>query len=139
MYGIPVTERSLTVEVKLTSVTNGSQFIFPDNQIIRGQEVTVYGIEVFTADQVTKTPGVNTLISSAGAQGLVLNFLDNNSINKVNQMPYYSLVAAYNSGVVREFKPFKMVLQKCFVQVTDSSNLTANQAILINLIYSTKK
>jgi hypothetical protein len=139
MYGIPVTERSLTVEVKLTSVTNGSQFIFPDNQIIRGQEVTVYGIEVFTADQVTKTPGGNTLISSAGAQGLVLNFLDNNSINKVNQMPYYSLVAAYNSGVVREFKPFKMVLQKCFVQVTDSSNLTANQAILINLIYSTKK
>jgi hypothetical protein len=139
MYGIPVTERSLTVEVKLTSVSNGSQFIFPDNQIIRNEEVTVYGIEVFTSDQATKTPGGNTLVTELGAQGLVLNFLDNNSINKVNQMPYYSLVSSYNSGVVREFKPFKMVLQKCFVQVTDSTNLTANQAILVNLIYSTKK
>ena len=139
MYGIPVTERSLTVEVKLTSVNNGSQFVFPDNQIIRGQNVTVYGIEVFTADQVTKSPGGNDLVTLDGAKGLVLNFLDDNSINKVNQMPYYSLVASYNSGVVREFKPFKMVLQKCFVQVTDSTNLTANQAILVNLIYSTKK
>ena len=139
MYGIPVTERSLTVEVKLTSVNNGSQFVFPDNQIIRGQNVTVYGIEVFTADQVTKSPGGNDLVTLDGAKGLVLNFLDDNSINKVNQIPYYSLVASYNSGVVREFKPFKMVLQKCFVQVADSTNLTANQAILVNLIYSTKK
>ena len=44
MYGVPIINRSLTIEVKLTSVAVGQTFQFPDNQIIRGQEVTVYAI-----------------------------------------------------------------------------------------------
>lgn len=135
MYGIPVTERSLTIEVKLTSISVGSQIIFPDNQIIRGQNIVVYGIESFTADQITSTPAGNTVVSSTGALGLILNFLDDKSINLVNQMPYYALNAATNSGVVREFKPFACVLQKSFVTITNATGLSVGQSAFFNLIY----
>jgi hypothetical protein len=135
MYGIPVTERSLTIEVKLTSTSIGAQIVFPDNQIIRGENIVVYGIESFTSDQITVTPSGNSVVSSTGAKGIILNFLDDKSINLVNQMPYFALNAASNSGVVREFKPFKCVLQKSFVTVTDASGLSVGQSVFFNLIY----
>jgi hypothetical protein len=135
MYGIPVTERSLTIEVRLTSVSVGAQIIFPDNQIIRGQNIVVYGIESFTNEQIATTPSNNSVVSPDGALGLILNFLDDKSINLVNQMPYFALNAATNSGVVREFKPFKCVLQKSFVTITNASNLSVGQSAFFNLIY----
>ena len=135
MYGIPTTERSLVVEVQLTSINQGTQFVFPDNQIIRGQNIMVYGFETFTQSTVSKTPSGNTLVSDNGGGGLTLNFLDDKSINLVNQMPYNALNTYLLGGVVREFKPFRMVLQKSFVSISDGTNLTVNQSILLNIIY----
>lgn len=135
MYGIPTTERSLVVEVQLTGVNVGSQFVFPDNQIIRGQNIMVYGFETYTSSTVTKTPSGNTLVSDNGGAGLTLNFLDDKSINLVNQIPYNALNTYLMGGVVREFKPFRMVLQKSFVSISDSTNLTVNQSILLNILY----
>jgi hypothetical protein len=135
MYGIPVTERSLVVEVQLTSINQGTQFVFPDNQIIRGQNIMVYGFESYTASSVTKTPSGNSLVTDSGASGLTLNFLDDKSINLVNQIPYNALNTYLMGGVVREFKPFRMVLQKSFVSISDSTNLSINQSILLNILY----
>jgi len=139
MYGIVVTERCLTIEVKLTSIATQLPFAFPDNQIIRQKSVMVYGIETFTSTQASKSPAGNDLVNDNGAKGLILNFLDNTSVNLVNQLPYYSLVTQANSGIIREFKPFECVLQKSFVTIVDTTNLTANQSILINLIYKPTK
>jgi hypothetical protein len=135
MYGIPVTERSLTIEVRLTSISVGAQIVFPDNQIIRGQNIVVYGIESFTSDQITYTPSSNQVVSPTAALGLIINFLDDKSINLVNQMPYFALNAATNSGVVREFKPFQCVLTKSFVTITNNTGLTVGQSAFFNLIY----
>lgn len=135
MYGIPVTERSLSIEVKLTTTAVGAQIIFPDNQIIRGNNIVVYGIESYTSTQITTTPSGNTVITDAGAGGITLNFLDDKSINLVNQIPYLALNAAINSGVVREFKPFKCVLQKSFITITQSGSLSVGQSAFFNLIY----
>jgi hypothetical protein len=135
MYGIPTTERSLVVEVQLTSINQGSQFVFPDNQIIRGQNIMVYGFEAYTSSTVSKTPSGNSLVTDNGASGLTLNFLDDKSINLVNQIPYNALNTYLLGGVVREFKPFRMVLQKSFVSISDSTSLTINQSILLNILY----
>jgi hypothetical protein len=135
MYGIPITERSLVVEVQLTSVNVGTQFVFPDNQIIRGQNIMVYGFETYSSESVSKTPSGNTLVSISGGAGLTLNFLDDKSINLVNQIPYNALNTYVMGGVLREFKPFRMVLQKSFVSISDSTSLTANQSILLNILY----
>lgn len=129
--------RSLTVEVQLTSISAGNQFLFPDNQIIRGQGIKVYGIETYTSSTVGYSPSGYAMVSDAGASNLTLNFLDDQSINLVNQMPYQALNSYIMSGTVREFKPFRMVLTKSFVSISNTTNLSVNQAILVNLIYKT--
>jgi len=137
MYGVPIINRSLTIEVKLTSVSAGQIFQFPDNQIIRGQEVTVYGIEAFSQAQVTKTPNSNTVVSLLGGTGLVVTFQDNTSTNRVYEIPYYTLLSYLNGGIIREFKPFKCILSKSYVKILDGTNLTVNEAAFFNLIYKT--
>jgi hypothetical protein len=131
----PVTNRCLTVEVQLTSVGVGSQFLFPDNQIIRGQNIMVYGIETYTASTVANSPSGYTMVTDSGAANLTLNFLDDKSINLVNQLPYQALNSYIMSGVIREFKPFRMVLTKSFVAISSATNLSVNQAILVNILY----
>lgn len=131
----PVIHRCLTVEVQLTSIGTGNQFLFPDNQIIRGQNIMVYGIETFTNSTVGYSPSGYTMVTDAGASNLTLNFLDDHSINLVNQVPYQALNSYIMSGTSREFKPFRMVLTKSFVAISNTTNLSANQAILVNLLY----
>lgn len=137
MYGVPIINRSLTIEVKLTSVAVGQTFQFPDNQIIRGQEVTVYAIEAFNAVQCTKTPSSLDVVTLAGSANLSVTFQDNTSINRVFELPYYTLISYLNGGMIREFKPFKCILSKSYVKILDSTSLTANQAAYFNIVYRT--
>lgn len=138
MYGVPIINRSLTIEVKLTSTSVGQTFQFPDNQIIRGQEVTVYAIEAFTSTQCAKSPSSLDIVTAAGSTGLVVTFQDNTSINRVYEIPYYTLLSYLNGGFIREFQPFKCVLSKSYIKILDGTNLTANQAAFFNIVYRVK-
>jgi len=135
MYGIVVTEKSLLVEVVINSTATGSIFTLPDNQILRQPNVEVYGVEVFDTDQLTKSPGSRSVVTAAGGTGLVITLQDNQSINRINQAPYLSLNTNLNNGIIREFKPFKMVLTKSFITVLDSANISAGNAAVLNIIY----
>lgn len=137
MYGVPIINRSLTIEVKLTSVAVGQVFQFPDNQIIRGQEVTVYAIEAFSDTQVSKSPNSNDVISALGAAGLVVTFQDSTSTNRVYEIPYYTLLSYLNGGIIREFKPFRCILSKSYVKILDATNINVNEAAFFNLVYKT--
>lgn len=135
MYGVVVTEKSLLVEVAINSVATGSIFTLPDNQILRQPNVEVYGVEVYNADQLTKTPGNRDTVTALGSTGLAVTLQDNKSINRINQAPYLSLNTAVNNGIIREFKPFKMVLTKSFITILDGTNLSVGQAAVLNIIY----
>jgi len=135
MYGVVVIERSLGVEVNLKTSNNGDQFFLPDNQIIRGQRIRVYGIECFTVAQLTKTPGALTTVAAAGALGLMINFVDGNSSNLAYQIPYYTFISSLNGGFIREFKPFECILTKSFIQITDATSVVAGTAAYIHLVY----
>jgi hypothetical protein len=135
MYGVVVIEKSLLVEVPINSVSTGSIFTLPDNQILRQPNVEVYGVEVFNADQLTKSPGNRNTVTASGSTGLAVTLQDNKSINRINQAPYLSLNTAVNNGIIREFKPFKMVLTKSFITILDGTNLSVGQAAVLNIIY----
>jgi len=136
MYGVVVIKRSLGVEVNIKSVNNGDQFFLPDNQIIRGQRVRVYGIECFSGDQLTKTPGGLTMASASAVLGLMVNFVDAGNSNRVYQIPFFTFQSSLNGGFIREFEPFEIVLTKSFVQVVDGAILTAGEGVYFHLIYS---
>jgi hypothetical protein len=135
MYGVVVTEKSLLVEIPINSVSTGSIFTLPDNQILRQPNVEVYGVEVYNADQLTKSPGNRNTVTALGSTGLAVTLQDNKSINRINQAPYLSLNTAVNNGIIREFKPFKMVLTKSFITILDGTNLSVGQAAVLNIIY----
>lgn len=135
MYGVVVTEKSLLVEVAITSTATGSIFTLPDNQILRQPNVEVYGVEVFNNSQLSKSPGGRSVVNPSGSLGIAVTLQDNKSINRINQAPYLSLNTAVNNGIIREFKPFKMVLTKSFITILDGTDITAGQAAVINIIY----
>lgn len=135
MYGVVVTEKSLLVEVAITSTSTGSIFTLPDNQILRQPNVEVYGVEVFNNSQLSLSPGGRAVVTPSGSLGIAVTLQDNKSINRINQAPYLSLNTAVNNGIIREFKPFKMVLTKSFITILNGSDLSTGQAAVINIIY----
>jgi len=136
MYGVVVIKKSLGVEVNIKTANDGDQFFLPDNQIIRGQRVRVYGIEAFTGDQLSKTPGALTMATATATTGLMVNLVDAGNSNRVYQIPYYTFISSNNGGFIREFEPFEMVLTKSFIQIVDASVLTAGTGVYFHLIYS---
>ena len=133
MYGIPVIRRCLSLEINLRSIAQGSQIPFPDNNILRQAGVKIIGIDAFTSSQLASTSSGGTVISDADALKITVNCLDDRNIVIANQLPYYNLISTYNNGVIREFKPFNLIVQKSFIQI--NAAITANQFAVLNIIY----
>lgn len=136
MYGIPVFRRTLGIEVKLTQLGNGAAFKFPDNQIIRGDGVLVHGINCFSSSQLTISPAGNNIVIAAGLTGLVLSLQDESTANRVYQHPAFDFNSAQNNGLIREFKPFRLVLQNSYVTIVDITNLTVNYSLYFVILYT---
>jgi len=135
MYGIPIYRKTLGIEVQLSSIGKGAQNPFPDNPIIRAPNVLIECVEIYTATQLTITPSGLTTVTDAGLTGLIVNLADNTNFNRVFQLPAVALNVELNNGVPREFEPFKLVMQKSFIQITDATNLVVNQAVYVNISY----
>ena len=138
MYGLPVYRFTLGVELQLSNITNGSILQFPDNPILREPNILIESVETYVAGStgLTKTPGGLALITQAGASGLILNLVDDKNKQRVFNHPYLAFNVPNNIGVAREFEPFRMVMQKSSVQVTDSTNLTQGQGVYVVFVYS---
>jgi hypothetical protein len=133
MYGIPVITRSLSLEINLRAVTAGSQIPFPDNNILRQAGVKIIGIDAFVSSQLTNTSSGGTVITDADAQKITVNCLDDRNIIIANQLPYFNLISSYNNGVIREFKPFTLVVQKSFIQI--NAAISSGQWAVLNILY----
>ncbi len=138
MYGIPVYPLTLGVEIQLSTVANGTIIQFPDNPILREPGIMINSLEVYVNNTtgLAKTPGGLTVISQNGGTGLIINLVDDTNQNRVFNHPYLAFNPPSNQGVAREFLPFRMVMQKSSIQVTDSTNLTAGQGVYLVFSYT---
>lgn len=135
-YGIPIMPRLLVVDVQITSTTTGTQYKFPDNEILtRNKNVKVVAIETFTSGQSSKTPSGYTAISDAGALGVSLTLFNKQQVQVVDGYPLYGLITANNGGVVKEMEPFSINLTECYITVLDGSGITANQGVQLAIWY----
>lgn len=127
-------QKSIFVELQLKTGYSAGQFLtFLDVPQLRG--MYVQGIEAFTDAQVTKTPTQNAVIEDAAKKEMLLSFFEMNDA-KFENIPYYTLIASNNGGLIRPFKDLKININKSGVFV-GGTTATALKSLAFCFYYST--
>jgi hypothetical protein len=132
-----IIKRSQLVEAQFTGTpSTGVKYSFTQVPNISRNNIIIYGFEVFTQTQLYTTPSNNVVVHSSAANSIVITFVDDNNVERIYQIPYYTLISAENGGFIRMVKPFILNLPKSYVQAVDVTNISENQVASINLYYS---
>lgn len=125
---------SYLVELNLPTISQGQRYTFLDIPQLRYNAVTIDAIESLSASQVATSPNLKTTISSAAMLGIVLTFVVNET-EEIYQIPYFTLNAASNSGLIRDFANKRINLVKSYATILNTTGLTAGQSLLFNFYY----
>lgn len=128
--------KSIAVELKIQNNTNGSQQLFLDVPQLKGK--FIQGIEAFTQDQVAKTFTQNNVIPALAVNGILVNIVVN-SDTILENISYFTLVAAFNAGLIREYKNLKININKSGIYIGDNTNILVGQAVLFTFYYTDKE
>lgn len=124
---------SYLVEINFPQAPTAGQTVnFLDVPQLRNK--LVYGIECITASQMVTSPQGKVIASQANSLTGSLTIVNTNSYQIFQQVPNGNLITQLNSGIVKEFKPTLIDLQKSFVQIF-SAGIAANESICYNFIY----
>ena len=130
----PIINNSYLVEVNMLTVAQGQRYYFLDVPTLRAPYIFFQGIEAYNKDQVSLSPNNSSIVTATGATGIVVTFAVRET-EEVYQMPYYSLIAASNAGLIREFSNKQINLTKSYITVLDPANLTNGESALFNFYY----
>ena len=132
-----VIKRSQLVEAQITgSPAVGKRYQFTEVPNISRNNIIIYGFECFTAAQLAVTPNNNTVIASTVSDQLCVTLVDNDNQERIYQLPYYTAIRSLNYGFVFRVKPFIMNLTRSYIQITNTSGLSASEVVCLNLYYS---
>ena len=130
-------KNSYLIEVNLgtTLAGNGANITFQDYPQLR--DVYLTGIEIMNDDTITKSPSGKDVVPSL--LGITTTLIDKFNAEVLHQYPAQDLNPAARSGFYRDFVPFQIQLTKSFITILNNTGLTANQSVMLNLFYITKK
>jgi hypothetical protein len=132
-----IIKRSQLVEAQFTgTVAVGKKYAFTQVPNISRNNIIIYGFEVFTATQLVTTPSNNTVVPANAGHHITITFVDDNNVERIYQIPYYSLISSLNGGFIRMVKPFILNLTKSYVQCVSTTNISTDQVACVNLYYS---
>lgn len=129
----PIAQKSYLVEVNLgSSVAAQKQINF--NFIPQLEGSIIYGIQSFSASQVSLSPNGSAMVTAAGLADLTVTFAvgDNQDLFLV---PVADLNSALISGFIRMFQDKRLNLTKSFVTIQSTTTVVANQSVLFNFLY----
>ena len=131
----PIIEKRYCWEINLTTVGNGQIY----NMTVAPQillDAYVYGIITYTRNSLGYSPNNAQVVDATAAANVMvtLQALDN-SDQFVWLAPYTDFCPTFNNGAVRIFKPRKINWSKSFVQVVNSTGVTAGNSVIIDVIY----
>ena len=131
-----IIKRSQIVEFQVTGTPSTlKRYGALSNPQLQRNNVILYGIECFTADQLTATPNGNTVIASADADQVVLTLVDTNKDQFIYNFPITSLIRSSVGGFVTLFKPRLINLNDAFIQLTDASGVSTDEVVAFNFYY----
>ena len=132
-----IIKRSQLLQAQIVSTPAvGKKYQFTEIPNLSRNNIIVYGVEAYTSTQLATTPTNYTPISSSAQTNLVVTFVDNNNKERIYQLPYYSAIRSLNGGFVLMFKPFILNVTRSYVQLTNTSNVNANEVAVFNIYYS---
>jgi hypothetical protein len=111
------------------------RYKFNDIPNLSRNNIVLYGIEAYSAAQLTNTSDGQDVIAAADALGVTVTLKDNNQNEFVYQMPYYNLIRSQNGGFVILLEPKIINLTDCYVQINNVGTITAGDQAVFNFYY----
>lgn len=115
--------------------TVNRRYKFDDIPNLSRNNVILYGIEAYSADQLVKTQDGSDVIPAASTLGLTVTLKDNNNNEFMYQMPYYNLIRSENGGFVILLEPKIINLTDCYVQINSAGGITTGDKAVFNFYY----
>lgn len=130
-----IIKRSQIIEAQITGTpTVGKRYFFTDIPQLARLNIIVYGLEAFTSTQLAVSPQSGAPVVGTST-GIAVTLRDQNKLEFAYQIPYYTLIRSNNSGLVVLFTPKTINLTDCFVQLTATTGINANDVACFNLYY----
>jgi hypothetical protein len=120
------------LEINLATVSAGQRYQLPDDSKLRGQKIKA--IEAVNTAQLSVSPSQKNVVSLAATQRLLLTIATKTRAGNeesVYRMPYYSLIGAFNGGIIKEFDNIEINLSKSYLTLTNADTLTAGESACI--------
>ena len=115
--------------------TVNRRYKFNDIPNLSRNNIILYGIEAYSASQLSKTSDVSDVVAAADALGLTVTLKDNNNNEFIYQMPYYNLIRSVNGGFVILLEPKIINLTDCYVQINNVLSLADGDEAVFNFYY----
>lgn len=132
-----IIKRSQIVEAQVVGTpATARKYQFLDVPNIGQNNCLVYGLEVFSADQLATTPNNNTVLAAADIPQVTVTLRDINKREFLYQIPAYTLVRGLNGGFITMIQPRVINLTDCYIQLTGTTGIAQNEVLAINLYYS---
>jgi len=132
-----IIKRSQLVEAQIVGTpATARKYQFLDVPNLGQNNCLVYGLEVFSADQLATTPNNNTVVPAASIDNITVSLRDVNKREFLYQVPAYTLIRSLNGGFITMISPKVINLTDCYIQLTGVAGLAQNQVLAINLYYS---
>ena len=129
--------RSYLAEVNLGTTTPGQGQNINIQDYPQLRDVYITGIEVFNDTQLAVSPSGKIVVGTLS--GITLTLMDKYNMEMIYQYPTYDLNPANVGGFYRDFKPFYLQLTKSYISILDTTGLSANESVVLNVFYVTAK
>ena len=126
-----IIKRSQIVECQLAGTLSvGKRYFFKDIPNLSRNNIVLYGFEAYTDTQLAVTPSGYTTVGSN--TGILVTLRDTNKLEFVYQMPMFTLTRSTSIQTITLLKPRVINLTDCYVTLTNTSGLTADEAVAFN-------
>ena len=130
-------EKSYLIEINVgtTNPGNGVNINFQDFPQLR--DIYLTGRQVFDLSTVLTSPSGKTVVGAL--TGATVTLLDIFNQEIIRSYPAQDLSPFYNSGIYRDFKPFRLQLTKSYITILDNTTTAANESYIVNIFYISAK
>ena len=124
----------------VTATLNGTptvnrRYKFDDIPNLSRNNIILYGIEAYSAAQLSNTSDGSDVIAAADTLGVTVTLKDNQNNEFIYQMPYYNLIRSNNGGFVILLEPKIINLTDCYVQINNVLGLADGDKVVFNFYY----